>query len=483
MCEWAQDFLPADPDVHQMTRSSDSNLQIASHATAVHGCIQLLVPVAGRVVTALVNESAWYTRFGTGFDDAGLAHQLQQHQAVLHAAVARRVAAGAREPVVLRATDFDPPFLPPASPNPPPRLHDAGLPDNEQRFRHLLEKLPAGAYTCDSAGLITWFNPPAQQLWGRAPKLNDPLDRYCGSFKLHALDGSAIAHDQCWMALALKSNREYNGHEIVIERPNGQRVNALAHANPIHDASGALVGAVNVLVDISERKRVQEQLRRAREEIDQRVEQRTRVLRQANRILLAEVAERKLAEERIRHLAQHDHLTGLPNRLLLADRVEQAMLHARRERHALALLYLDLDHFKPINDRLGHRIGDLLLIALARRLTDCLRDDDTVARVGGDEFVVLLHSLDGPEDGALVARKILDAVALPFMIEGQALELGCSIGLAVFPGDAGDFEDLLRSADRAMYRAKQGGNQFASASGAQAHPSETVAVGSHGPVD
>ena len=135
--------------------------------------------------------------------------------------------------------------------------------NSELRFRGLLEKLPAGAYTCDPTGLITYFNQHAVQLWGRTPKLNDPTDRFCGSFKLYALDGSPISHDQCWMALALKDCLEYNGHEIIIERPDGQRLTALAHANPIHDESGKLIGAVNVLVDISDRKRAEDSLKEA----------------------------------------------------------------------------------------------------------------------------------------------------------------------------------------------------------------------------
>jgi PAS domain S-box-containing protein len=147
------------------------------------------------------------------------------------------------------------------------QVHQAGstLHDGELHFRRLLEKLPAGAYTCDPEGLITYFNQHAVQLWGRAPKLNDPVDRFCGSFKLFAVDGSPIAHNQCWMALALESNEGYNKREIVIERPGGERLSALAHANPIHDESGNLIGAVNVLVDITERKRAEEELRMVRE--------------------------------------------------------------------------------------------------------------------------------------------------------------------------------------------------------------------------
>ena len=143
------------------------------------------------------------------------------------------------------------------------RQADSALEDGELQFRRLLEKLPAGAYTCDTEGLITYFNQHAVELWGRAPKLNDPVDRFCGSFKLFSTDGSPMAHDECWMAMALQMDTEYNAHEIVIERPDGQRLTALAHANPIHDESGKLLGAVNVLVDISDRKRAEDALKEA----------------------------------------------------------------------------------------------------------------------------------------------------------------------------------------------------------------------------
>jgi len=135
--------------------------------------------------------------------------------------------------------------------------------EGQVQFHHLLDKLPAGAYTCDQDGLITYFNQHAARIWGRSPRLNDPVDRFCGSFRLFASDGSPIAHDECWMALALRTGSEYNGHEIVIEHPDGGRLTTLAHANPIRDHSGALVGAVNVLVDISERKRAEIALNQA----------------------------------------------------------------------------------------------------------------------------------------------------------------------------------------------------------------------------
>ncbi len=164
------------------------------------------------------------------------------------------------------------------------RQAESALHNGELHFRRLLEKLPAGAYTCDPEGLITYFNQHAVQLWGRAPRLNDPIDRFCGSFKLFSPDGSPIAHDRCWMAQALKMGRGYNRREIVIERPDSQRLSALAHANPIHDESGNLLGAVNVLVDISDRKRAEEALHEIREA------ERRRIARDLHDVVLQDLA-------------------------------------------------------------------------------------------------------------------------------------------------------------------------------------------------
>jgi signal transduction histidine kinase len=146
---------------------------------------------------------------------------------------------------------------------------DIELNAGESEFLHLLDRLPTAAYTCNAEGLITYYNQPALRLWGRAPKLRDPVDRYCGSSRLHSADGKPMSHDNCWMALALRGDREYIGCEIIVERPDGERLNVSAYASPIHDSSGKLIGAVNILFDITERKRVEEALRetdRARNE-------------------------------------------------------------------------------------------------------------------------------------------------------------------------------------------------------------------------
>src|SRR6201993_4069517 len=146
---------------------------------------------------------------------------------------------------------------------------DLDVSSGGSEFLLLLDKLPAAAYTCDTEGLITYFNQPALRLWGRAPKLRDPSDRFCGSFRLHSADDQPLSHDNCWMALALRGDREYTGCEIIVERPDGERLNVSAYASPIHDKSGKLIGAVNVLFDITEHKRAGEALKetdRARNE-------------------------------------------------------------------------------------------------------------------------------------------------------------------------------------------------------------------------
>jgi diguanylate cyclase (GGDEF)-like protein/PAS domain S-box-containing protein len=168
--------------------------------------------------------------------------------------------------------------------------------------------------------------------------------------------------------------------------------------------------------------------------------------------------ERKLAEERIQFMATHDALTGLPNRALLRDRLAQAILLAERQRRCATVAFIDLDNFKAINDTLGHNVGDELLKAVAKRMVDCIRASDTVARLGGDEFVILFFDqAKGFDETSETLRRIQAAVADPVLVDGHALRVTASIGLATFPDDGEDVDALLANADAAMYRAKESG--------------------------
>jgi diguanylate cyclase (GGDEF)-like protein len=331
------------------------------------------------------------------------------------------------------------------------RQTGSALQEGESHFRRLLEKLPVGAYTCDPEGLITYYNRHAVRLWGRAPKLNDPDDRFCGSFRLFALDGSPIAHDRCWMALALKTDEGYNEREIVVERPDGRRLTALAHANPIRNESGEMLGAVNVLVDITERKR-------AEEELERRVAERTADLAAANEELRSQIAGRRDLERRLEHQATHDPLTDLPNRTSFYENLGRALARARRRGSKVALLFADLDGFKGINDSMGHQAGDRVLREVAARLKGCLREADTAARLGGDEFAVLMEDVAEAGQAVSLAERCAERMDATVELNGKRLSTNVSIGIAI--GFDADPEGLVRAADLAMYRAKSNGEAY-----------------------
>ncbi|MDN3523512.1 GGDEF domain-containing protein [Halomonas ramblicola] len=206
--------------------------------------------------------------------------------------------------------------------------------------------------------------------------------------------------------------------DCVLVRQDGSKLEIEDSAAPIHDREGRVTGAVIVFHDAT----------------------RSQVM-----------------WERMAYLAQHDALTGLPNRALLTERLSRAIGLARRHRHLVALLYLDLDAFKPINDSLGHALGDSLLKAVAGRLQDCMRDIDTVCRQGGDEFVILLAEIRQPEDATRVAEKLLAVLSRPYRIHGHALLITLSIGISLYPDDADDVDTLMHNADMAMYHTKRNG--------------------------
>jgi diguanylate cyclase (GGDEF)-like protein len=212
------------------------------------------------------------------------------------------------------------------------------------------------------------------------------------------------------------------GEELRVVFEDGASFDMLISAATVRDAAGKPTGAVGAGVDITDRKR---------------------------------------AEERIRHLAHHDQLTGLPNRVLLQDRLRQALALARRNGSRVGVMLLDLDCFKDLNDTLGHPAGDWLLRAVAERLAAAIRPSDTLARLGGDEFAVVQPGLDGPEGVAALAQRLIDTLAEPFPLETQEVHVSVSVGIAVFPNDSAHADGLVRRADLALYRAKQEGRNRA----------------------
>lgn len=217
-----------------------------------------------------------------------------------------------------------------------------------------------------------------------------------------------------------------------------------------------LVRAIRYAIERSQAKAA---LREAHDELERRVVARTAELARSVDALHAEIAERKQAEERIRYMAHYDGLTGLPNRELLQDRMRQAIAFAHRTYTQIAVLFIDLDYFKHINDSLGHRIGDRLLQMVGHRLRECLREGDTVARLGGDEYVLCmpLPVGAGSADVALVAQSALNALAQPLQVEGHELHASASIGIGLYPDDGTDVSTLMRAGDMAMNHAKECG--------------------------
>jgi len=165
-------------------------------------------------------------------------------------------------------------------------------------------------------------------------------------------------------------------------------------------------------------------------------------------------------EARFRYIAQHDTLTCLPNRMLFSDRLQQEIAIAKRDKKYFAVMFLDLDRFKPVNDKFGHGVGDLLLKEAAKRIQDCVRESDTVARCGGDEFIVLFRAIEYKQDAMAVAEKIRHALNQPFELAGQNLKISSSTGIAIYPDHGADNVQLLKNADIAMYCAKGNGRNM-----------------------
>ncbi len=285
-----------------------------------------------------------------------------------------------------------------------------------ERAQVTLNSIGDAVISTDVAGNVTYLNAVAESMtgWSRHEASGRPLQDV-----LQIIDGDTREPALNPLALAVTHNETVglSAHCVLIRR-DGYESAIEDTAAPIHDRRGQVVGAVIVFHDVS-------------------------------------VA--RAMSLRMSYLAQHDCLTELPNRMLLNDRLTQAIALTHRHGKSLAVLFLDVDHFKHINDSLGHRIGDQLLKSLAQRLVNCVRSSDTVSRQGGDEFVVLLTEVVRAEDVAATADKILCAVSLPYRIEHQDLRVTVSVGIGVYPTDGADAETLLKNADLALLHAKSRG--------------------------
>src|SRR6266851_5350926 len=272
----------------------------------------------------------------------------------------------------------------------------------------------------DISGNITYLNLVAETMtgWRREEARGKRLAEV---FRI--IDGSTRKTARDPMEMAVEQNRTVGlTVNCVLSRRDGFESLIEDSAAPIHDRAGRVTGAVIVFHDVSAARAMSVQMT---------------------------------------HSAQHDVVTNLPNRLLLNDRISQSISLARRQRKHIAVIFLDLDRFKYINDSLGHATGDRLLQSVSKRLLASVRASDTVSRQGGDEFVILLSEITHPEDAATSAKKILLSLSAPHFIEGQDLDIAGSIGISVYPEDGGDAETLIMNADTAMYHAKENGrNNF-----------------------
>ena len=283
-----------------------------------------------------------------------------------------------------------------------------------------------------------------------------------GPGEMDGLSVRALYPDQAgWVRARADTARDFaagrvSTGEVQLSRKDGSRFWARLSGRPF-DLARPRDRSVWLIDDVTVRREAAETVRRARDELELRVQERTAELAGANALLQAEIVERRQAEARVHHMAYHDSLTGLPNRALLADRLERAMLTAARSERRLAVMFIDLDRFKTINDSLGHQTGDHLLKEVASRLCQSVRASDTVARLGGDEFVVLVPGIRASAECAAVAEKIIDALDAPFPFEGRMLHITPSIGISLYPDDGADVDALMRHADAAMYHAKASG--------------------------
>lgn len=293
--------------------------------------------------------------------------------------------------------------------------NEENLRKNEERYRTIIENIEEGYYEVDLAGSYHFVNEACLNIFGysRSEILGFNSDKFT--------DGENRAKINELFKIVSASGDPSLSCEWTVLRKNGEKRHVESSISPIRDAHGNAVGFRGVIRDVTAKKK---------------------------------------AEETIHHMAYHDFLTGLPNRFLFQDRLNMALAQARRNKGKIALVTLDLDRFKEINDTLGHDIGDVLLQKVGKRLTGLIREGDTVARMGGDEFTLLLQSINDNSDVTVIAVKVLEALREPFDCDEHELSITPSIGIAIYPDHGLAMSTVLKNADQAMYRAKKTRNRY-----------------------
>ena len=286
----------------------------------------------------------------------------------------------------------------------------AELKASNDRLESMVKNSPLAIYTSDLNYIVSSWNPAAQRMFGWS------AEEAIGHKVLFIPKDKQQEYEH--IACRLRNGESLNQIELVRQRRDGSVIHISLSTAPLFTTDGTL---------------------------------------DAHLFLVADITERKLAEQQIQFQAFHDALTGLPNRLLLQDRFEQAKAQANRTNWRVMLLFLDLDNFKSINDTLGHDSGDALLQQIATRLSACMRETDTISRLGGDEFLILLTDLAQADDAAPVLTKLMEQMQLPFVADGHEISTSVSMGVTIFPEDGTSFESLLKKADMAMYKAKGDG--------------------------
>ena len=285
-----------------------------------------------------------------------------------------------------------------------------------ERAEVTLNSIGDAVLSTDKLGNVTYLNRVAEKMtgWTYAQAAGRPITDV-----FHIIDGATRAIARNPVALVIKQNKVLKlSSDCVLIRRDGVEIAIEDSAAPIHDRTGKVTGTVIVFHDVSDSREI---------------------------------------KMRMVHLARHDPLTDLPNRTLLNERIDHAIALARRHKKQFAILFLDLDHFKDVNDSLGHPIGDRLIRSVAERLLACVRNTDTVSRLGGDEFAVLLSEIEHIGDAGGVAEKMLTALAAPHHITPHEINLTVSVGISVYPDDGQDAEMLISHADTALYHAKEAG--------------------------